>query len=340
MVLKARGDPRDSRFFPLLSSSSVGVLDFENSLATASAMGYQTPSFAALSRSEKVKQTLLGIALMVVAGLSFGSMAALIKVSAQAVGAFEVILVRSVVSFSILAVARHLLPQKHPAVDRPALIARAVLGFLGLLFFVLAINLIELGLASALNQSSPIFVAIFAFLFLKERPPHLVPLLIFSAFLGVVFIVSPDLRSVDIRALLGLASGFFAGAAYAMVRKLRHTDAPSTIVMWFTGLSILFSAPVVVVQGWVMPSSWTWVALIGVGVCALMGQLAMTWSYRLAPAYAVSPFIYTTTLSSLAMGWLFWDEWPKATALGGGAMLVGSALLIGVLSARRAVATQ
>lgn len=283
-----------------------------------------------------VSNRALGILYMTGGALAFASMAALMKVALDSIPTFQVVAVRGAIGWLVLAgydLARH--GRLRRGANRSRLFRRSLFGFGGIAAYVWAIAHIDLGVASALNQSSPVFAALLSIVFLRERPPRSVPPLILAAFAGALLIVAPDLRMVDWNALIGLFSGISAAVAYVLVRQLRHTDPPAVIIRWFCLWSVLLALPFMPVQGWEWPPGSQWPALLAMGFFGLVGQLGMTFAYRLEQASIVSPFMYISVLGSLGLGWLIWREWPGPGALAGCALVVASSGFIGWLTARR-----
>ncbi|MDX9719681.1 MAG: DMT family transporter [Myxococcota bacterium] len=273
---------------------------------------------------------LRGVLLMSLAALSFAAMATLIKVVREEAGLGMVIFARGLFGWLLLR-AFFLLRCRRPPVpvDRRRLIARAFFGFAGLGTYTWAIQHIELGLASALNQTSPLFVAVLAAFFLGERTPLRVKLFIVAAFSGIVLIVSPDFGSLDLQALIGLSSGLFAGIAYILVRQLRRSDAAETVVLFFCWYSMLFAVPVIFIEGFSMPSLEAILQLFGIGALGMVGQEFLTYAYRHSQATYVSVFLYLTTLTGLLIGWLWWSELPAPRQLMGAGICLCAMCAIG-----------
>ncbi len=283
----------------------------------------------------QARDNLHGVGFMTGAAASFATFSALVKVIGDDIPLFMIVFFRGAVAWAALVAwewARR--GRVTRAVNRRDLTIRALLGFAGLVMYLWAVTHVELGLASALNQSSPVFVGVFAFLILRERPHWFVPVLVLLGFAGATLIVSPDLRAVNIHATIGLASAVVSGLAYTWVRKLRVTDRPETIVRWFSGIVALLGLPIMFIQGWVQPRLLELLILLALGALSLSGQLCLTWAYRKGQAAVVSPFIYISVLLTLFIGWLFWEEWPGDTALTGAGLLVLSSIGIAVLAGR------
>ncbi len=266
---------------------------------------------------------------MIVAAVSFAIMAALIKVACTRLPPLQVVCFRGVVGFLlIVALERLRFGALRPGRDRPRLLLRALCGFGGLATYAWSIAHVDLGVASALNQSSPVFVALLSIPLLRERPSPLLLMLIAAACVGAWLVVAPDLTQVDAGALVGLASAVLSALAYILVRSMRTSENTWVIVRWFSGLSALFAVPFAFVTPWLMPQGLEWLALAGVGALGLFGQLAMTHAYQLEQASIVSPFLFLSVVVSLTLGWLFWDEWPALCTLGGVAVVVLASLAI------------
>jgi len=67
--------------------------------------------------------------------------------------------------------------------------------------------------------------------------------------------------------------------------------------------------------------------LLGVGVCGMLGQLAMTMAYKVGRKYMVASFAYLTVVFSALLGMLLWGDALGPDALLGMALIVGAGLL-------------
>ncbi|MBM4370858.1 MAG: DMT family transporter [Deltaproteobacteria bacterium] len=283
----------------------------------------------------QARDNLTGIGLMIAAATSFAAFSALVKVVHPRIPVFEIIFFRGAITWALLGLWRRSRPAAIPAgASRRDLLTRALLGFAGLVMYVWAVTHVELGIASALNQSSPVFVGLFAFLLLGEKPHRLVPPLVLLGFAGAVLIVSPDLGGINIHAAVGFASALASALAYTWVRKLAATEHPVTIVQWFSGLVMVLGFPLMLLEGWVTPTPFEALMIFLQGLLSLAGQLFLTWAYTKGEAAVVSPFIFAAVLETLVAGWLFWDEWPPQGAIVGASLLVLSSLGIVVLARR------
>lgn len=272
------------------------------------------------------------ILLMCGAGLTFGVSSAFLKECTETINPFECAFFRTGVGFFILIAMTAMGFRQRTIGNNVGLLGlRGLLGAVGALSYIWSISRLELGLANGLNQTSPIFVCIFAAIFLGERFNWRIYATVAAAFAGISLIVNPDFGGINPAAAVGLGSGIFSALAYTCVRVLQKTDTSETIVMWLLGVSTIAAACSAFFVPWTMPRGATWLFLIGAGLTAFIAQLLMTSAYRYAPATIVAPFIYLSTFSSIFIAFFVWHELPTFWALVGCGITITCTILIGVL---------
>ena len=95
------------------------------------------------------------------------------------------------------------------------------------------------------------------------------------AFIGVAIMKGFDQRVDLLYFFMGIGSAIFAGLAYNCIRKLRHTDHPIVVVLYFP----LIATPIMrllTYLNWVKPTGWDWVLLLMLGIFTQIGQIFMT----------------------------------------------------------------
>lgn len=125
-------------------------------------------------------------------------------------------------------------------------IGRGIFGTLGMTLYYVAIAAGSAGRASLFNNSFPIFVAIIAIVFLREKVGIATVGGILLAFAGIALALW-DGSGGNIGAdLIGIASGMFAGISYHFNKRASLTEHPVVIYLGvcFVGLALnAFSAP-------------------------------------------------------------------------------------------------
>lgn len=209
---------------------------------------------------------------------------------------------------------------------RRTLFVRSTLGTLGAVTYFFAIQKLYLADAVLLNNLSPIWVTLFAWIFLKEKPKKQQIGLIFIMLIGAIFVIKPKFDSSALYALIGFSSSIFAGAAYTFVRFLSREEKPSNLVLWFSFYTSILMIPGMLIEGFKVPTLMEFLGLSLVGIFAGLGQLFLTNSYNLAQANKVSIYQYLNIFFAAVYGILFWSEHPDIYSVIGGIIVIGSAV--------------
>jgi drug/metabolite transporter (DMT)-like permease len=266
---------------------------------------------------------------MLFASFSFGSMNALVKWTSAEVDVWTTVFVRSlVIAFAIYIIAR--IARVDLVVhDRKNMAFRCFTGLAAMILYFSALGLIPIGQAVTLQYTNPLFVALLSGFFLSERVHPQVWALAMVSFLGIVLIVSPDLRTIEKDALFALGSGFFAGVAYLYVRRLKATEEALSIVFWFAAFSVVATAlPAIPSIAYVISDPILMLALVGIGVGAGAGQVGLTYAFHRANAAWVSAFSYLTVIVATAYGYLLFDEILDTRDIIGGIMIICSGIIL------------
>ncbi len=278
------------------------------------------------------KTRISGIISMAKASLAFSAMALCVKAASRNLPSLEVVFFRSLIGtvmmISIMKYKRISMLGK----QRRLMILRGLSGFIALSLHFYTIANLPLGTAVMLNYTGPIFAALFAIMFLKERPGAMVLSMTALSFVGVYLLVGARLESWNLMVCLGLLSAVFVGIVYVSIRALRHHESPLTIIFYFTAVSTIGSLAFLPF-GFVWPDWKGWLLLAGVGVGSFYGQLWMTIALRRAPASLVSPFSYLTPLMSFFYGLIFFGEKLSALSLFGAFLIIAAGCLISVSAA-------
>ncbi len=264
---------------------------------------------------------------MIASTLSFALMGAMVKYATDTPVSTKVFF-RNLVTFGITAVVAWRTHSNPFTTEAPfkILFLRALCGLGGVYFYFLALGQLTLADASLLNKTSPFFVAVFAVVILKERFNRAVVPALVTAFCGALLVIKPSFNYQILPALAGLASGFFAGLAYVLVRSLKGRASPNLIIFVFSFVSCGLTLPMVLINP-PHPSPEQWLALLGTGVFAAGGQFGLTFAYHHAPASRISIFVYLHVIFAVIVGLVLFGERPDILSIVGGLLIIGAAVM-------------
>jgi drug/metabolite transporter (DMT)-like permease len=290
-----------------------------------------------------------GILFMLLASLSFAAMGGFAKVVSQVLPPVEVTFFRNIFGVVLVGLSIWKVPLKQTGGKFLLLLFRGSIGFIALLAYFYIMAHIPLGEAVTYNKTSPIFVAIFAYLFLNEKLQKSALLAIVIGFVGIVLVAQPEGGSFDKYDVLGIFSGIGAALAYTSIRELRKYYDTRAIVMSFMGvgtvapLLLMLITPYVTVSeefDWmfaefVMPQGAEWGYVTAVGVFATMSQLLMTKAYELTKAGIVGTISYSNIVFAVIIGVLLGDPIPNIWTVIGIILVITSGLLVALPKGNR-----
>ncbi|WAU76263.1 DMT family transporter [Acinetobacter sp. TR3] len=210
---------------------------------------------------------------------------------------------------------------------------RSIVGLAAMYGFFYAIAHLKLSNAMVFTYSSPIFIPVIAWLFLKEKITIAMLCAAFLGFIGVFCVAKPDQGLLNWISVIGIVSSLLASMAFVTVRALTQTEPPERIVFYFCLIGSALS---------VIPMFWMWRTyhlkelffLIGAGILANVSQIFMSHAYRLAPAGQIAPVNYMAIIFAGVWGFLLWDEVPDLYSVIGFCIILLAILLCSPLTRR------
>jgi drug/metabolite transporter (DMT)-like permease len=189
-----------------------------------------------------------------------------------------------------------------------------------------AVSRLPLGDAEVLHRSSPVFVLLFSWPLLSERPTRAQAVFVATAFVGAALVVRPTFAVSALPAAAAVLAAALAAGAYMCVRELTRETPVTAVVLVFTGSVALVSLPFALAHP--APTGRLLVLLLLAGGSGTLGQVLMTHAYRFAKAGIVSAFGYTGVVFSTLLGVVEFGEVPLPLTIAGMALIAGSCVLL------------
>ncbi len=271
------------------------------------------------------KTTFQAIQFMLISVSSFAVMNILVKYL-EAIPPFELTFFRAFGSFVIGTIL--ILKKGIPILgnQRKLLTARGLVGVTAMVTFFWAIKLLPFASAVSLRYLAPIFAAILAIYFLKERITPLQWGCFIMAFLGVLILKGFDLRISIFGLGVILFSASLSGVVYVLIRKIGQRDHSLVIVNYFMFIAMMVGL-IFSIFNWVTPQPHELLILLSLGIFGFAGQIFMTKAYQIAAIGTVAPFKYLESVFALLVGWVWFGEQYSLIALLGIALILGGMFL-------------
>ncbi|MBA1156974.1 DMT family transporter [Microvirga mediterraneensis] len=192
---------------------------------------------------------------------------------------------------------------------------------------VMAFRSLPFAEAFALLFLMPSLVTILSIFILKEHVRWRRGLAVCAAFIGVLIIVRPGFKELLPGHMAALAGALCAAGGVITGRMIGHTEKRFTLI-GTVFLATTAIAGILMIPGFAWPASHQWVLLLAFAATAFVAQALFIIATQYAPADRLGAAQYSQILWALAIGALFFDEWPDAMALVGIFIVVAAGLFI------------
>lgn len=272
----------------------------------------------------------MGIALMAGAFFLFSLLDASAKWLNHHIPTIETVWSRYV--FSVIFVMIVVNPGTKPGVlktKRPLLQAvRSLFLFVSTILNFIAVNYLQLSQTISIALATPLLVALLSGPLLGERISRDRLIAIVVGFLGVLVVARPGFGGIHPVAILSVCSVFCTAMYAIMTRHLAAHDSTETTLVYSGLVGALLLTPALPWFWQNPPDILTMMTMMALGVYAALGHFALIKAHRFAPAYILSPFIYSQLIWMVILGYIVFGDIPDGFTLLGGFIVIGSGLYL------------
>lgn len=207
-----------------------------------------------------------------------------------------------------------------------SMLALGVMLSLGWGFLFQSMKLIAIANAVLLNYLAPIFVALLAPIFLRERIEKITIMALTTSMVGMILISSPQSLQADSLNLAGVAFGLFAGLVYAVFiilskKAVANFSSHAVALCAYSAAIICLSPSLKDLDLSIDPASWILLLVLGVFNTGFAVTLYLN-GLRLIKAQKAVIFTYLEPVSAVVFGFLFLSQQPTPLMLIGGFLIL------------------
>ncbi|EHS53222.1 protein of unknown function DUF6 transmembrane [Rhizobium sp. PDO1-076] len=216
------------------------------------------------------------------------------------------------------------------------LLRGALHGAASLLFFM-AVKYMPLADVFAIYFVEPFILTALSAMFLGEKVGWRRWLAIVVGFGGAMIVIQPSYEIFGLTALLPVACAFLFALYMFLNRAIGDADSPMTMqTLAGIGGTLFMTAALAIGTSAgdanftvSLPASWLGLLLLTLlGTISGFIHLLVVRAFRMAPLSVLAPFQYFEIIAAVALGYLFFDEFPSASKWLGILIIVGSGLFI------------
>ena len=271
---------------------------------------------------------LIGVFWMVLTGLNFVAVTAIVKYIGDAVPAAQGAFLRYLLGLVFLIpMIRPILAAHLTRRQLNLFAARGVVHTIAVILWFFAMARIPIADVTAMNYLSPVYVTLGAALLLKEALPPRRMIAVVMALIGAIIILRPGFREIDTGhiAMLGTAVMFAAG--YLIAKQLSG-EVSATVIVGMLSVTVTIGLAPFAAAVWV-PVEWANIGWLFLVACfATAGHYSMTLAFAAAPLTVTQPVTFLQLIWAVALGALFFDEGVDGWVVFGGAVIMASVSFI------------
>ena len=266
----------------------------------------------------------LGVFWMVVTGLLFVGVTALVKYLGTDIPAPQAAFIRYALGLVfLLPMIRPILRADLSAKQWGLFAARGLAHSIGVALWFFAMARIPIADVTAMNYLAPIYVTIGAALFLGERLALRRVLAVVVALIGALIILRPGFREIGSGHFAMLAAAVVFGASY-LLAKLLTDQTNAVIVVGMLSFWVTLGLVPMAAHVWVTPDLHTVLVLFVVACLATAGHYTMTLAFRSAPLTVTQPVTFLQLVWAVSVGTLFFGEAVDIWVVIGGLVILAS----------------
>lgn len=205
--------------------------------------------------------------------------------------------------------------------------ARGMVHTVGVALWFYAMARIPIADVTAMNYLAPIYVTLGAGLFLGERLALRRILAVGVALIGALIILRPGFREVGPGHLAMIFTAIFFGASYLIAKVVSGRSSPGVVVAMLSITVTIGLAPLAAAV-WVTPTPWELAILFAVATLATAGHYTMTLAFRAAPLAVTQPVTFLQLVWAVLLGALVFGEGVDVFVVLGGMVIVGAVSFI------------
>lgn len=270
-----------------------------------------------------------GILLALFSTISFGFMQIFVALTGDEISVMEQTFFRNLVGLIVVGVIAYRGKISFFGERRyqPQLLARSAAGFCAILCLFYAARNASQADVTILNRIGMFTISAVSAIFLKEKLTKMHIPAMTLAFVGAFIAANPKFDSSFLPLLAAFGSALCDTVAYPLLSYFSGRVNPLTVVMYFCTFSTVLAVPLML-PTFVIPTGWNLFCLLMIGVFAAIGQIAMTFSYRMAPAGELSVYNQLAILFNTILGFLFLNQIPSLRTIVGGTLVIIASLAL------------
>ncbi|MEN8892237.1 DMT family transporter [Planktotalea arctica] len=274
------------------------------------------------------QRPVVGVFWMVVTGLCFVAVTALVKLNGPRIPAAEAAFLRYAMGLVFLIPILGALRRVELTPQLLRLFAvRGLFHTFGVTLWFFSMTQISIAEVTAMNYLTPVYVTIAAALFLGETLALRRLLAVLMALVGAMIILRPGFRELGIGHFAMLAAAMVFCISY-LTAKMLADAVPASVVVAMLSITVTIGLAPLAYAVWIPPTWGELAMLFAVACFATAGHYTMTLAFASAPLTVTQPVTFLQLIWAVALGYFAFGEGVDIWVVIGGFVILGSVTFI------------
>ncbi len=281
-----------------------------------------------MANSEGATRPVAGVFWMLVTGLCFVAVTALVKYLGPRVPAPEAAFLRYLLGLVFLIpMLKPMLRERLSKRQWGLFGLRGLTHSIGVTLWFFAMTQIPIAEVTAMNYLSPVYVTIGAALFLGETLHLRRILAVVAALIGAMIILRPGFREVNAGHLAMLGTAVVFAVSY-LVAKVMSDETNPAVVVGMLSITVTIGLAPLAWSVWVPPTMADLAILFAVALFATAGHYTMSMAFQAAPVSVTQPVGFLQLVWAVLLGYFVFAEAVDFWVMVGGGVIIGAVSFI------------
>ena len=213
-------------------------------------------------------------------------------------------------------------------------VVRGSFGFLGIYFWITAVNKLPITECVAISFTTPLFITLFAIILLKEKVSTIKWLYLLTGFFGSLIVMSPDFHTLSFHSLLVVAAAVFWAASAIVIKIFVIYHHPIPVIIFTSSVSLLLSIHSLI-KNPILPNINQLLLIVISSILSALAQTLMAFAYKKTYITVVVPFDFTRLIFAAIIAYFLFNEIISTSTIIGSIMIIISASSIAFLESKR-----
>ncbi|MBT4989753.1 MAG: DMT family transporter [Rickettsiales bacterium] len=265
-----------------------------------------------------------GICWAIISNILMGVMLILIRIASENYHPFFIVFFRNF--FALLMMLLWVIPLGYTSLKTDKLslyFYRAIVGVIAMMSWFYGLTHLKLSFATALSFTAPIFTAIAAVIYLKEKMYIRRWSVVIMGFIGTIIIINPGHTPVNHVIFVIIGSTMLWAVTAIMIKNLTKTESSTSITFYMVLFMTPMSLPFALFY-WQDVYIYDWFILAAIGAMSNLSHFALTKAMSSTELSNILPIDFTKLIFVSIFAWFLFDEHVSANEVIGSIIIIGS----------------